>query len=445
MKLLSVVALASAVMQADTTTHVHDMQMQEMQHHHPMPSLEIGGGWRLTGMGQVFPMATFGLAEAGSPLDERGVYLAQPVAMVNLESRGRRFVLRVTPNLEGLTLEDGELNFGGWGEGFIDSRHPHTILHEAMLSVNWWDTGLGSFSLSGGKGFAPYGTDDPMARPSAKYPTNHHLSQILERFTVNGMWVGGGWSVEAGVFGGGEPDGPWDFSNVESFADSWSVRAIRRFGPSTMGQAAWEVSASLAQVAHHGGESHGGEHGDDPHEGEHAGAEDDGPTDLFNTYLRFQNPVAGGDLYALAEYSQSASAADGDYWSFLAEAAWSRGRHTPYLRFERSIRPEYPREAATGDGFFRYDHDADPIGATAWSILSVGYGVEVLRGGVSVRPFVEAQLFAAAGERGGLSAEQILGGDRFAAVSVGARVFLGGDPMRMGMYGVRDPISLMGR
>lgn len=443
MKLLSVVALTSAVMQVDTTTHASGMHMHTEEQAHAMTSFDLGGGWRLAGMAQVFPMATFGLAEAGSPLDDRGFYLAQPVAMMNLESPGRRVVLRLTPNFEGLTQEDGELNFGGWGEGFIDARHPHTFLHEAMLSVNWWDTGLGSFSLSAGKGFAPFGTDDPMARPSVKYPTNHHLSQILERFTLNGIWVGGGWSLEAGVFGGTEPDGPWDFSNIESFPDSWSVRGVRRFGPKVMGQSAWELSASFAQVAHHGdpghGEGHGGEHQDD----DHGAAADEDPVDLFNTYVRFQNPVGGGDLYALVEYSQSTSPDDGDYGSFLAEAAWRRGRHTPYLRFERATRPEYVREGGTGAGFFRYDHHADPIGATAWSILSLGYGFEVTEGGISIRPFVEAQLFATAGEGGGLSAREILGDDRFAAVSLGARIFLGGDPMRMGMYGVRDPMTLM--
>lgn len=444
MKLLSVVALASAVMQADTTTHAPAMHMHEEGQAHAMTTFDLGGGWRLTGMAQLFPMATFGLAEAGSPLDDRGFYLAQPVAMMNLESRGRRVVLRLTPNFEGLTQEDGELNFGGWGEGFIDARHPHTVLHEAMVSVNWWDTGWGSFSLSGGKGFAPYGTDDPMSRPSAKYPTNHHLSQILERFTLNGMWVGGGWSLEAGVFGGGEPDGPWDFSNIESFADSWSVRGIRRFGSTSMGQSVWELSASFAQVAHHDEAGHGADHHAE-HDEVHSDAGSEDPTDLFNTYLRFQSPVAGRDLYALAEYSRSTSPEDGSYWSFLAEAAWRWGRHTPYVRFERATRPEYLREGESGRAFFRYDHDAEPIGATAWSILSVGYGFEVLEGGVSIRPFVEAQLFAAAGERGGLSAREILGDDRFAAVTVGARVFLGGDPMRMGMYGVRDPMTLMGR
>ena len=41
--------------------------------------------------------------------------------------------------------------------------------------------GAARVSLSIGKGFAPFGTDDPMVRPFVRYPVNHHLSQILER------------------------------------------------------------------------------------------------------------------------------------------------------------------------------------------------------------------------------------------------------------------------
>ena len=209
MNLLSAVVLASMTFQADTT-----MQHMGMDHgmdgsmQHSMATHTFDNGWRVLGMGQVFPIATLGRAASASPLRDWGVYLTQPAAMINLESPSRALALRVTPNLEGLTQEDGEYTFGGWGEGFLDSRHPHTMLHEVMLSLNFWDTPAGSFSLSGGKGFAPYGTDDPMSRPSVKYPTNHHLSQILERFTVNATWIRGPVGLEFGIFGGSEPEGP---------------------------------------------------------------------------------------------------------------------------------------------------------------------------------------------------------------------------------------------
>ena len=51
-------------------------------------------------------------------------YLTQPALMANLKSPSRRLVLRTTLNFEGVTLGNGELNYGGWGEGFIDSGIP---------------------------------------------------------------------------------------------------------------------------------------------------------------------------------------------------------------------------------------------------------------------------------------------------------------------------------
>jgi hypothetical protein len=220
-------------------------------------------------------------------------------------------------------------------------------------------------------------------------------------------------------------------SNIESFGDSWSARAIRRFGAAQMGQAAWEVGASFGQVAE---ERHGDEVGEA------------GSTNLFNTSIRFDSPLDGGrHVYALVEFSRSDPAHEEGYWSFLAEASWRQSRHAPYLRFEQATRPEYPREGDAGNAFFRYDHDAEAIGATTWSILSVGYGFTATQGFVSVRPFVEGQWFTVAGERGGLSALGILGDRRFAALTLGARVFFGGDPMRMGSYGLFDPMTRMGR
>ena len=71
-----------------------------------------------------------------------------------------------------------------WGEGFIDRRHPHTYLHELMFSFDdllGKVDGAARLSLAAGKGFAPFGTDDPMVRPVLRYPVNHHLAQILER------------------------------------------------------------------------------------------------------------------------------------------------------------------------------------------------------------------------------------------------------------------------
>ena len=124
------------------------------------------GDWHVVGMGQVFPLVTTGGPDNGEGGELRRTewFLTQPALMANLESPSRQLVLLTTLNVEGVTLGSGELTYGGCGEGFIDKRHPYTLLHEAMLSWNLWEIAGGGLSLSAGKGFAPYGTDDPMSR-----------------------------------------------------------------------------------------------------------------------------------------------------------------------------------------------------------------------------------------------------------------------------------------
>lgn len=395
---------------------------------HPMARLSPGGGWRVVGMGQAFPVSTTGWSRApDGPLDRSGWYLTQPVAMVNLESPGSRLSLRVTPNLEGVTQEEGELSYGGWGEGFLDKRHPHTLVHELMVSVNGWDVAGGDLSLSAGKGFAPYGTDDPMSRPVLKYPTNHHLSQILERWTVNGAFLREGWSVEAGIFGGAEPEGPYDMSNIESFGDSWSVRLAGRFGDLPEGGRPWEVSASTARVT----EDHDG------------GSE---TTALYNLALRHDRARPFGRTYGLVEWSWSDPDGHEGYWSVLAEAAVDGGRHRPYARVEYATRPEFDREGPPGtDRFFRYEHEAEPVGATRWLITTVGYGYRLTDLPVSARPFVELSHHRIREERGEVVPRDLFGAGSAWSLSAGLRIFLGGDPMRMGAYGVLDPMTRMER
>src|SRR5687768_17177992 len=106
-------------------------------------------------------------------------YLTQPAVMLHVLQGPLQFEGML--NLEGLTLRRGELNAGVWGEGYMDRRHPHTFLHEAMAVVRPLGAGGAlDVSLAAGKGFAPFGTDDPMSRPFVKFPANHHLSQVLE-------------------------------------------------------------------------------------------------------------------------------------------------------------------------------------------------------------------------------------------------------------------------
>lgn len=384
------------------------------------------GSFTLMGMAQFFPTYSFAYPrDTGTPLHQTGFYVTQPAIMMNLSSPNERWVLRTTLNFEGITQPNGELTFGGWGEGFIDKRHPHTLLHEFMLS---WNNGnsVRGFSISAGKGFAPYGTDDPMSRPILKYPTNHHLSQALERWTLSSVFALRTWGLEAAVFGGQEPTGPYDFSNIRSFGDSWSARATKRFGTGKMGTWPWELSASAANIA-------------EDHEGvtEH--------TKLINIALRHDHEHEGVPHYALAEYSRSTSSGDDPYFSMLAESSVRLGRHQPYGRIEYANRPEYQRNGPrTTNDFFRYDHDTDPIGATRWLIVTAGYGVSLSSSNrLSPRPFVEVQYNRIRPDRGGIDPAALFGRDNFWSMSAGLRVFVGGEPMRMGTYGILDPMTAM--
>ncbi len=162
----------------------------------------------------------------GSGLDEFRV--TQAMLMVHAGALTDRLRLLGTFNAEGWTMPAGELGIGVWGEGFYDRRHPHTYVMELMLTG---DQPLGSdfrVSLSAGKGFAPYGSDDPMNRPTVIFPVNHHWGQILERAVLIG---GVSWRVltfEAGLFNGDEPEYPSQWPNMDRFGDSWSARLTVR-------------------------------------------------------------------------------------------------------------------------------------------------------------------------------------------------------------------------
>jgi len=126
-------------------------------------------------------------------------YLTQPMFMAHAGWRRLHGVL--TLNFEGLTQTRGELSTGGYGEGYVDRRHPHAYVHELLAGVE--DSVRGThLSLYAGRGFAPFGSDDPMVRPFEKYPVNHHLAQILERVLVVGAARAGPVIGELGVFNG---------------------------------------------------------------------------------------------------------------------------------------------------------------------------------------------------------------------------------------------------
>ena len=123
------------------------------------------------------------------------------------------------------------------------------------------------------------------------------------------------------------------------------------------------------------------------------------------------------------------------------KASLTIAAHKPYARVELATRPEYTR---MGDpdtrGFFRYDHDAEPIGSTQWLIATVGYGYTATSLPFSARPYVEAQ-FNRVDADVGVVPEFLYSRESFFTLSAGFRLFVGGDPMRMGSYGVLDPMT----
>ncbi len=273
--------------------------------------------------------------------------IVQPVFMV----RGvlGAWSVRGTVNLEGWTLEDGELAQGTWGEGYMDRRHPHTYAHELMLE---WTRPLGAAraGIALGKGFVPFGTDDPMSRPPLRYPVNHHLSQILERAVVLAGARAGRFAPEVATFNGDEPEHPSQWPNMERFGDSWSARIT------------WlpldgiESQVSVANVA-------------SPEHREGAGSEQW----KWSASARWERPLDGTPVYGLVEWART-SELDGvfGFSRVLLEGSALFGSHFPYLRLEWTERPEEQRLL---DPFRsqRPHLDNSILGITRWSVYTAGY------------------------------------------------------------------------
>ncbi|HVX88342.1 MAG TPA: hypothetical protein VG940_05390, partial [Gemmatimonadales bacterium] len=161
--------------------------------------------------------------------------LVQPAVMVDwsrVSGHGSQVFFRATLNGEGATIPDGELAPGDHGEGYYDRRHPHTYVHESILGASVSPLSvLGarlSTGLVAGKGFAAFGTDDPMSRPAVRYPVNHHLAQILERAVVIGSVGWRGVAIERSWFNGDEPTHPKDWPNWDRGLDSRAWRFSAR-------------------------------------------------------------------------------------------------------------------------------------------------------------------------------------------------------------------------
>ncbi len=342
------------------------------------------------------------------------IRVVQPTLMAHGGALADRLRLLATINLEGLTIPNGELAPGDWGEGFVDRRHPHTYVHEVMLA--WQQpVGAAAVSLAVGKGFAPFGTDDPMARPVLRYPVNHHLAQILERTVAILGARFGPVLLEGGLFNGDEPETPGQWPRISRFADSWSGR-ITLYPVPTL-----EIQGSHADV-------HSPEHrpGSGPDQSK------------WSLSGRWSGRVSRSLIYGLLEWARTSEA--GGFFvfdSFLGEGAWTRDRSRLHYRFERTERPE---EERTGSPFrsARPHLENSILGTTRWSIHTLGYSYRVtgLRQ-VSALPFIELSYGRIGRVGGGLfDPRSFYGKTSFWSVSTGFRLGIGLPLHRMGRYGV---------
>jgi hypothetical protein len=353
----------------------------------------------------------------GSALGE--IRVVQPVVMVQAGALDRLRLAGVL-NLEGQTIPQGELAPGNWGEGFVDRRHPHTYLHELLLTA---DDLLGArgggarLSLSAGKGFAPFGTDDPMVRPFVRYPVNHHLAQILERAVAIAALRAGRVTIEAGIFNGDEPERPGQWPRIGGrFGDSWSARVT-----------AAPVAGATAEVSH--AHVHSPEH--------RPGAGPD--QDKWSVAGRWDRSVGGHPVYGLLEWART-SEAEGFFvfHSLLAEGAWGVGPHRLQYRFERTERPEEERIGRFRS--LRPHLENSILGITRWTTHTLGYQVQAVSAGpLAVDPLLELSYASIAKVGGGLiDVEQLYGRDHIWSFTLGIRIAAGMAMHRMGRYGAAE-------
>ncbi|MBL0938654.1 MAG: hypothetical protein IBJ03_07155 [Gemmatimonadaceae bacterium] len=362
-------------------------------------------------------------------------YLTQPMLMGAVGLGGLRFT--GTLNAEGYTLKRGELNAGMYGEGYVDRRHPHTLVHEAMVSATTPVLGGGwRASLAAGRGFTPYGTDDPMVRPFVKYPVNHHHAQIIERVQALGalQWSRGMRQVtlEHGWFNGDEPTSPFNAPQWSRFGDSRATR--------------------LTVVPHDGWEW----------QGSHAFVRSPGITQggtfdhrQWSTSLRHARTPGGTTtgpqwLGGLAEYARTDEGLGRQsvfrFESVLAEGTVGWHGWLWSTRIERTERPENERLLdlfRTNAGHI----DFQIIGVTRWSVLSTRIAAPTVTLAKSMwQPFVEiGRAHAAARREPAVFQPSVFYGNATQwSVTLGTRWHVGSMRSRMGRYGVLDAAHGLG-
>ena len=331
--------------------------------------------------------------------------VVQPLAMLDVSGFDDRVRFIATVDFEKYTIAHGELAPGNWGEGFEDRRHPHTLVHQLMLVV-----GSPRIVAGAGKGFVPFGTDDPMTRPVVRYPVNHHLSQILERAVGFAGVRAGPVKLEGALFNGDEPVSPGSWPAMSRFGDSWATRLT------IMPVTGLEAQISYAFV--HSPENRPGA----------------GPDDAkLSASARWER----GHWYGLVEWAQTRTAGGAFVFrSGLAEGARTVGSQRPYLRVERSDQPEEERLFASPFRTRRPLFENSILGITRWTIVTAGDAMELRRGRrMRLAPFIEGSYLGIARVGGGVFDPQIqYGRTKGFAVSAGVRLAAGMRMPRMGRY-----------
>jgi len=371
-------------------------------------------------MAQAIPLVTRALPSAGG-VDRTQFAVTQLVVMARAKFLRNHGELSAALNGEGLTMPNGELNTGAFGEGFVDRRHPHTYIHEFMLTGRG-SSGPVSYSATAGRGFASFGTDDPMMRPLVKYPINHHLAQILERTALIGAVRLGPAIVEGTTFGGEEPSSPSSLPRAERFGDSWAARAT------LLPVAGTELRRCYARVA-------------SPEESSGHGL------DQRKQSISARAASADGGRYVLAEWARTIERdhdRDVDVFGFetaLVEGSIRGGPLNLALRLEQTDRPEEER-LADPSRTPRPASDLHINGITRWRVATLQIAApSVTRGVFSGVPFVEVGRLAASprDSRSFFTPQRLYGTSNFWMATAGVRLRVGDAHSRMGRYGVALP------
>lgn len=369
------------------------------------------------------PLLTHATPTAGGRRLTEG-YVAHPVAMLHASTPRGGLSLQAMLNGEGLTLQRGELATGVFGEGYVDRRHPHAYLHEIVLT-GATRAGPVRLSASAGRGFAPFGSDDPLVRPFTKFPVNHHHAQLLERLVAIGAVRVGPLTGEVGTFNGDEPLGPGAEPRWGRFGDSWATRLTWRPARALSGVGALEVSGSFAAVR-------------SPEDPDRIIGLDQRK---WHAGVRLERPTRVGTLYALGEWAYTTELDEGRpvfrYRSVLGEAALCGRRVHAALRLERTDR----HEATRLEDLFRIPvphDDVSIIGMTRWSTATVRLGTAPWTAGMlRATPFVEGTLASPEDRiaRAAFQSHGFYGSRQLWLLSTGVRLGVGAPHARMGRYG----------